>query len=158
MFAQVGAQAPAQGRQRFAEGDDAVELAAIALAAPLRVVTVLLAPAGIAPAGLQVATRVGADSHLGPGGGNGQGADPFQGRLVAQRLAVGVEVGKTAAPAPAAQAGRGVADVAQPGRGGGLPRLLGLLGGHAPDCGGAAVNAAQAPTASIHHPALPQLA
>ena len=110
---EVGAHAPAEGRQTLGEPLDPLELPAVPPPPPLRVVQVL-APAGIVRAGrLQVPGLVGADPHVGPGRRDRQAADAGEHLGVAHAAAVGVHVGEPA-PLPAARhAGRGAGDPSQ---------------------------------------------
>jgi hypothetical protein len=137
-------QSPPQARQRLAECDLAIELACAADLVPLRVVAVLLAPARIAAAGLQVAARAGTDPDVGPGRRDRQRADPRQHFGIAHPPAIGIRVREAAPAAPPADAGRAIADMAQPGLGSGLLRGVTRSGRHARDFGGAHVNAAHA--------------
>src|SRR6185312_1901022 len=79
-------------RQGLPEGDHPRVLGAVALVAPARVITVLLAPAGVASGRLQVAVGVGADPDVGPGGRDGQLADALLGGVVVDPPPVGVLV------------------------------------------------------------------
>jgi hypothetical protein len=110
-------------RQRLAELDHALVLHLVAHLAPFGVVAVLLAPARVAPGGLQVAVGLRADPDLGPGRRDGQRLDAFQGGFVVDRLAARVEVAKAVALRLAADAGPVVEDVAQAGRFGGGGRI-----------------------------------
>ncbi|MNJ51374.1 hypothetical protein D3C77_466760 [compost metagenome] len=83
-------------------------------------IAILLAATGIAPGGLDMTLRVGADPHIGIGRGNGQGLDPRQGGGVADTLAAGIEVDEPAAQGFAAQARLAVFDVVQAGGEGGF--------------------------------------
>src|SRR5690606_9642260 len=117
---QVRTQAPAQARQRLAEGDGALELAVAAGLAPLRVVAVLLAAARIAARRLHMAVGAAADPDVGVRRRDRQRTDPRQRRGVADHRAVGVAVAEAGAGTATGDARFGVADIHQ-------ARLLGGL-------------------------------
>ena len=110
---QVGFQLCAQLWQGLGERKHAPVFVLVAQLAPLRVVAVLLAAAGIAAGGLQVAMRVGADPHIRVGRGDHQCGDACEGFAVAYSLAIGIEVDETVAPAPTGQARLTVVNVVQ---------------------------------------------
>ncbi|MNN59052.1 hypothetical protein D3C81_1741400 [compost metagenome] len=60
-------------------------------------IAVLLAPAGVAAGGLQVAARVGADPHVGVGRWDRQGIDALDLLRVDDALARGLEIAEFAA-------------------------------------------------------------
>ena len=74
-------------------------------------IAVLLAPAGIAARGLQVAPGVRADPYIHIGRWNGQFADALQRLGVAHGPAVLVHIGKAFATPHAAPAGHAVVDM-----------------------------------------------
>ncbi|KAG1433533.1 hypothetical protein G6F57_022078 [Rhizopus arrhizus] len=104
---EIARQPPPQRGDGLAKGDDAVELAGVALLRPVGVVAVLLAPTRIATGGLQVAVGVRADPHGSVGRRDGQRADAVQGGGIAHRVAVGIAVAESLAGAAAADAGLG---------------------------------------------------
>src|SRR6185312_11455083 len=125
-------------RQGLPEGDHPRVLGAVALVAPARVITVLLAPARVPPGRLQVAVGVGADPDVGPGGRDGQLADALLGGVVVDAPPVRVlvdELGDEPLPLPellpgraAADPGPGVVDVAKPSRTRGCDGIGGVIG------------------------------
>jgi hypothetical protein len=76
-------------------------------------IAILLAPTCIAAGGLQMALAVGANPHVGVGRRDHQRIDTLDLVLVADTLAVGVEIGKFAAQDLAAEARLAVIDVVQ---------------------------------------------
>src|SRR5689334_8371936 len=110
----------AQSGQRLAEGEHAAELGLVAHHAPFGMVAILLAAAGIPAGGLEVAAGRRTDPYVGVGGWNCQTADARQCGLVANRPTIRVHVAEALARAPAADAGRRIAHIAQTGRLGGL--------------------------------------
>ncbi|MNI78345.1 hypothetical protein D3C73_1347140 [compost metagenome] len=78
-------------------------------------ITVLLAPPGVATSGLQVSSGVGADPHIGVGRRHGQGVDAFDLVGVGDALARGIEITELAAQLPAGESGLGIVDVMQVG-------------------------------------------
>ena len=115
---QVALDAPSNQTQLGRKGRHALELGLLALLLPQRVVAVLLAPPGIAARRLQVALRIGADPHIGVGGGNDQEAYALELARVADGLPALVLVDKPVAALDALPAGRGIGDISQ--------RLLGF--------------------------------
>nr|GFB47739.1 hypothetical protein [Tanacetum cinerariifolium] len=99
--------------QRLAEGNHPRVFVLVADLAPARMVAILLAPTCIAAGGLQVALAVSADPHVGVGRRDHQRIDALDLVLVADTLAVGVEIGKFAAQDLAAEARLAVIDVVQ---------------------------------------------
>jgi hypothetical protein len=84
-----------------AEVDHAFILVFILRFAPKGMIEILFAAALVAPDGLDVAVRIGADSHVLPGGGNDEAADSAEGSLIVNRLAGGANVYETVAVAAA---------------------------------------------------------
>ena len=113
MVGQVARNRATQARQRRPEGTHRLELVVAALLLPLRVVSVLLAAAGVAARRLQVAVRHGADPHLLVGWRDRKLADAREGGLVAQALAVHVDVVHLVAVRDTPVARLGVADPRQ---------------------------------------------
>ena len=85
-------QPAAQPWQRLAERRHAQELGVVAMSAPLRVITVLLAPSCVAAGGLQVPARIGANPDVFVGGRNRQPLDASDFRLIGQTAAAGSRV------------------------------------------------------------------
>ncbi len=97
---EIMAHTAAQFRQGMAEGDEIIELGRIARRRPGRVVAVLKAARLVASGGLDVATRIGADPDVLPGGRQNERAAPL-GPLALQGLALAILVGEAwAAPPP----------------------------------------------------------
>ncbi|MNH13783.1 hypothetical protein D3C79_733650 [compost metagenome] len=112
---QVCLQLCAKLGQCLGKGQHAPIFVLIAQLAPLGVVAVLLAATRIAPCGLQVALRVGADPHVGVGRRDHQGGDARQRFTVAHTLALGIQIDETVTPAAPAQAGLAIVNVMQAG-------------------------------------------
>src|SRR2546423_1854226 len=93
--------------QSFGEGEHAIVLDRVPDLPPPRVVPILFPAARIAPSRLQVATGVGTDPDIGPGGRNGPPLDPPEGSRVADRAAVprGVTQALPDSPPPGAAGG-----------------------------------------------------
>src|SRR5262249_54129831 len=106
--------------QGLGEGDHALVLRFVADRAPAGVVEVLLAAAGVAAGGLQMAVGPRADPDLGPGGRDRQRLDAAERFGVVDVLALGPAVAETAAGANPANPGAVVEVVAQSGSFGGL--------------------------------------
>jgi hypothetical protein len=85
----------------------------IAQFAPARVIAILLALARIAPGGLQMPARIGADPYIDIGRRNRQGADALQLFAIPDVLAIGVAIAETLALAQPANARLRVADIGQ---------------------------------------------
>ncbi len=96
--AQVAADAGADARQGLAKSDQAREFALVACFAPAGMIAILLAAAIVAPGGLQMAARVGADPDVGPGGWNHQRADALERRGIADLFAVGARGSESPCP------------------------------------------------------------
>src|SRR4029450_12423383 len=109
--AEVALHRAPDARQGLGEGDHAIELRAVADLAPARVVAILLAPAGIAADGLDVAPGIGADPDVGPGRRDGQRPDAFQGGRIAHRASGGATVTERSPGGDTPDAGVTVADV-----------------------------------------------
>src|SRR5690606_25178060 len=124
---QVAAQGAAQAWQPLAEAFDASELLAAAQRRPGRVVAILLAPARVAPGGLEVAVPAAADPDVAPGRRDGQRVDAPAGGGVADGPAIGIEVTEALAVRDAPDAGFGIRDMRQ----GRLPRCEGGIPGAA---------------------------
>jgi hypothetical protein len=90
-----------------------VELGVIPLLSPLRMITVLLAPARIAPSGLEVSPGVHTNPDITIGGWYGQSADPCELGREAYTPPVRFEVDETLSMLEAADAGLVVAAEAQ---------------------------------------------
>src|SRR5439155_19965100 len=88
-------------------------LGLVAHLAPLRVIAVLLAAAGVATGCLQVAALARADPHVGPRRRDRELPYPRERLLVAQRVAVRVDVFERLSARDPPDAGRGIRDVAQ---------------------------------------------
>ena len=99
-------------RQRVAELEQALELGFVAHPRPGRVVAVLLAAAGVAAGGLDVAAFVGADPDCAPCGRNRERPDPRQRGSIRHPAALRVDVAE-ASTAPAPGEPRFVGDIAQ---------------------------------------------
>lgn len=91
---------------------DPFELGAVATHAPGRVVEVLAAAGVVGADGLKVSVGVGADPHVGPGRGDGEGADALHLGSV-QGTAVGVPVAEAPTVATAGVPGRARIGAAQ---------------------------------------------
>ena len=109
----------ADGRKRGTELEHVFVLGLVARGAPAGVVAGLLAAAGVASGGLQMAVGVGADPDAGPRGRDDEGLDAGQGFFVAEGFAVGVFVAEVLAVAMAGDAGGSVVHVAEVGGAGG---------------------------------------
>ena len=101
--------------QCLAECQQAGVFVGIADFAPACVIAVLLASAGIAAGCLQMAVGEWADPHVGIGGRHCQGIDPGHLSLVADALALAVEIAELATQLAAADARHAVVDIAQVG-------------------------------------------
>src|SRR5690606_16013403 len=112
-----------QNGQAFGELSHSIELGGVAGFFPIRVVDVLLAVRIVLAGGQQVATPVCGDPDVGPGGGNDQRLDPAA-VVVADRLAVLVDVAEALAAPDPPMAGCLVVDPAQAGAGGEIERRL----------------------------------
>src|SRR5947209_19820586 len=86
----------------------AVIFGAVANFAPPGVIAVLFSAFGVAAGGLDVAKFAGADPNIGPGGRNNQGARTIQIIFIADRLALGIDINKSAALLLAVGAGLGI--------------------------------------------------
>lgn len=95
------------------ERDQPRELAGILLALPGGMIAVLFAALLIPPRGLDVTLGLRADPYILPRGRNGERADARQRGLVRDRFAVNPAIGEAAAAPDAADAGRGIRDVAK---------------------------------------------
>ena len=111
------------GGQRAGELQHVLVLGALAHFAEQRMVFVLLAAPGIAPARLQVAVGLGADPDSGPRRRDGELADPLECAGVGDGVAVGLEVAKTITFPLAPDAARLIGYVNQAGR---LGRIAGI--------------------------------
>ena len=89
---QVAVRLLADLRQGRSKGQHPVVLDGIANLAPARVISVLLAPPGVAPGRLQMAARVGADPDVRPGRRDGQALDPPDRVRVTDAAALAVAV------------------------------------------------------------------
>src|SRR6185503_12676033 len=133
---QVAPDAPADARQRAGERDQASVLGLVARFAPAPVIPVLLATALVASRGLQMPVVADADPDLAPRGRDGEGPDPSQGRPVAHRAAVRMQVAEYLAPLLPRDPGSRVRHVSQPRRAGAVVRAsVGPLAGHHADPG-----------------------
>jgi hypothetical protein len=112
--AQVALDLLAQGGEDLTELQHPAELRLVARLAIERMVAVLLAAAGVARGGLDVALRIGADPHVGPGRGDDQRFDAAP-LAVGDARAVGRVEGPARALALPADAGHAVGDVTEPG-------------------------------------------
>jgi hypothetical protein len=92
-----------------------VEFRLVARLAVLRVVAVLLAPAGVARRGLDVAIGFGTDPYFGPCRRNGERVEPFPDLGARDALAIRQVISPAVAGALARNAVRAVCDVTQPG-------------------------------------------
>src|SRR5256885_16013525 len=108
-------------RQRLGEGEHAVVLDGVADLAPARVVAILLAPARVAPGRLQVATGVGTDPDIAPGGRNGEALDSADGLRGSDGAAAAIEGGEPPPHPPPPGFRRFVGHAAQPRRPGPPP-------------------------------------
>src|SRR5205807_85770 len=82
-------------RQRFGEGDQAVELACVAHGAPALVISILLSSPGITARRLQVPAWKRTNSHLGPCRRNGQLAHARKNSRVRNRSVARIHVTKS---------------------------------------------------------------
>lgn len=112
--------------QGFGEGQLPFELVDAAPVLPVVVVTVLLAPPGIATRRLDMPVGPRADPHVGPGRGDGQGPDAREDLAIADRAVVEVAVAEPTTGPAALEAGTVVA---------GMPQWIGGGGGHGPNGG-----------------------
>ncbi len=110
---QISSQSLPQLRQPFAEFDHAMKFSGIAHAAPLGVVTILLAFARIPSGRLQMASRVGTNPHIYIGRRYRQAADALQGRRLANHRTMRIYVGKPFTAAHACQSRQVVGDIDQ---------------------------------------------
>src|SRR5204862_4253948 len=107
----VPGDAAAHAGQCAGEGDHFVELALVGPLAPLVVVAVLLAPAGVDAGGLDVSHRLGADPDFLPRGWDRKSGDPLDHLRVRDPVAVLVYVLEALAAPPPAQPGTRAVDV-----------------------------------------------
>src|SRR5581483_2168428 len=105
-------------RQGLGEGDQALELVAVAHRAPGRMVAVLLAAALIAPGRQQMGLRIRADPDLLPGRRHREPADALELLGIADASAGRADILERLAAPPAPDARRIVEQIAQPGRAG----------------------------------------
>ena len=98
-------------RKVFGEGDQSMELRAVAGRSKLRMVAILLAPFPIPSRRLQVPERIQADPHVGPCRGNDEGSDALQGSSIRNPRSVRSNVGKSAVSSYPTNAGGSVMDV-----------------------------------------------
>ena len=103
----------ADGRQRLREPDHAVVFRFVAHFPPLRVIAILLAPARVAPRGLQVPARIGTDPDAGPRRRDDQRGDPREVRPRADGASVRVRVSEAPAATVTADARLGVGRVSE---------------------------------------------
>ena len=80
--------------------EDPVELLAVPTSSPIIVIQVLLPPGVIGPHGLEVSTVLRTDPHLLPGGRDRQRTDPGERLVIANLLAVRVDVGESSPVSP----------------------------------------------------------
>ena len=108
---------PAYARQRRAELQHPVVLAAVPLFPPQIVVAVLTAARGVSAHGLDVAGRIGADPDVLPGRRDDERLDAGQGLRIPHRPSARAEVAEpsAAAPAPDIRGGRVAAGQSCPG-------------------------------------------
>src|SRR5216684_1822598 len=109
--------------QRFGEREHAIVFDGIADLPPPRVIAILLPPARVSTGRLQVATRVGADPNVGPGGRDGQALDPPKGLWVTDGVAVAARVAEPLPRSGTPDPRREIGDVSEPGRPGRLDRV-----------------------------------
>jgi hypothetical protein len=110
----------ADGGEGGSEVEHVLVLGLVASLAPVGVIAGLLAAAGVATGGLQVAVGEGADPDAFPGGRDDEGLDAGEGVLVfrvtdTEGFVVGGAVGEAGAGAVAGDAGARVVDVAKAG-------------------------------------------
>ena len=103
---QVALHAPPQLRQAAGEPHHLVELLLVAPLAPLAVVDVLLAAAGVDAGGLDVAHRKGTDPDVLPGGRDDELADALEHLGILDAGSVLIDVFEPATTSAAADAGR----------------------------------------------------
>ena len=103
----------ADAGEGLAEEGHALVLGFVAGFAPAWVVAALLASAGVAAGGLEVAVGVGADPDVGPGGRDDEALNAAEDFGIADGFAVRIDVAEGGAGALAADAGAGVGDVAE---------------------------------------------
>ena len=101
-------------RQRLGKGEHAVVLDRVADLAPMRVVAILLAAPRVASGRLQVATRVGTDPDIAPGGRDGEPLDPVDRLRVSDGAAVRIQIGEPLPHPLPPDSRRLVGHVAQP--------------------------------------------
>jgi hypothetical protein len=106
-----------------------LELGAIPLLAPMRMVAILLAALRVAPGRLDVAARIGADPDVRPRGRDRQRADAVERRVLPDRLSVGVSVGEAGAGPASPDARRVVGYINEPRLGGRLRRIVQSVAG-----------------------------
>ena len=112
---QIRFDAGADQRQRLGEDQQLAVFRLVAHFAPARVIAVLLAAALVAAGRLQMAVRVEADPHIGPGRRDRQRANAPQRLDVAHQRAVRAGGSRNRSfAAMAGDARRGIADIAQP--------------------------------------------
>src|SRR4029079_13606578 len=103
--AKVGGNARAKLRQDGGKLLEPVELVAVAMRTPLRVIAVLLPAAGVAAGRLQVSFRIRTDPDVLPRRRNRKRANAFQIRWIANGSAVGAHVTEAKRAHLAAEAG-----------------------------------------------------
>ena len=116
---EVMGDAIADGGEGLAEVEHVLVLGLVAGGAPVGVVAGLLAAAGVAAGGLEVAVGDGGDPDVGPGGRDDDGFDAGEGFGVAEGSAFGGGVAEGLAGTVAGDAGFAVVDVAEAGGAGG---------------------------------------
>src|SRR5439155_12221116 len=101
-------------RQGRRERDEALVLGGFAPIAIARVIAVLLATASVAPGGLEVPVRGGADPDVRPRGRDGEGADPGKNLAIADGPSLGVAIYEPPTGSTAGDARSPIAGMAEP--------------------------------------------
>src|SRR5437867_858576 len=110
--AEILLDAPTDPGQRTAELDETGILVLVAGLAPARVIPVLLATPGVPAHRLDVAVGEWADPYVRPGGRDGRGFDPAEGREIANRPTVAIQVAEAPASPDPSDAGTLIRHVA----------------------------------------------
>src|SRR5690606_6038874 len=100
-----------QRGQGVAERQKPFILGCVTYFPPERMIAILLAPAGIAASGLEMAQGVATDPYIPIGRGNGEGVDSLDNSLIANATAFFIKIGSDAVQYLAAIARRAVGDV-----------------------------------------------
>src|SRR6185295_16636122 len=104
---------PAHQRKHLTKEHHAIIFGLAAAFIPQRVITILLAPLGVAACGLEMPISPGTNPNFRPGRRDSQGFDPLFFFRVTDSLAVNPPVTKALTPTLALDARPGIADITQ---------------------------------------------